>query len=522
MALLTPAQTAAEIKRKAAAGIPLTNTSNAANNAAYKAATAAKPSTGGVTIPNMSLVNTTPAPNSGVTVPNYTAPSSTPLNPTPAVTMPSANPTVKPVTIPRTEQTLNTQTGLVNTPWKYNAAEDQSLQSAIRDADNKLLVNQKNTNAFLRSNGQGKSSYSETVANQLANQSAENIANTLVPQYEALAYQKNQDQIGNLRNLYSDQYQQDVTRPLSEADRTGVYQDAQTRDDLFQIMMYKAEAEAPGTTPERRAELNALANQRRASLDSRGVDSSQVGANVNSKNINTSGIGIRTIQGQQLDLNADNQKFNQKLSTRQQDFTEGTTNAQLTGYMPDGTRTTAEQQRQLTNLWTVAEQLGTIPNELADLYGIARGTQTQSAKQLAAQITNDIRGLDISQQNADTSRYSAENNVALSQDDNARQWAALDYEQSNPAASKYTGMTASQLLDNIKPLYQEPIYTVDKLGNQVDTGKTQLTKNPAKLTELFETVVDAGLSDTETKQVLLSLGFTMKDIESRIKQYSGN
>lgn len=112
--------------------------------------------------------------------------------------------------------------------------------------------------------------------------------------------------------------------------------------------------------------------------------------------------------------------------------------------------------------------------------------------------------------------------LALSQDDNARQWATLDYEQSKPAASKYTGMTASQLLDNIKPLYQEPVYTVDKLGKQVDTGKTQLTKDPTKLTELFETVVDTGLSDTETKQVLLSLGFTMKDIESRIKQYSGN
>lgn len=204
--------------------------------------------------------------------------------------------------------------------------------------------------------------------------------------------------------------------------------------------------------------------------------------------------------------------------------------SQLTGRVVNPQTDWTGLYRQAANANTplTADQQNTQFNQNYQLEQLAysKARDAIGDKQWQAKFDEDVRqnglsyGLQqLSQQNDQAYRQAQ---LALSQDDNSRAWATLDYEQSQPAAAKYTGMTASQLLDNIKPLYQEPVYTVDKLGKQVDTGKTQLTKDPAKLTDLFETVVDAGLSDTETKQVLLSLGYTMKDIEARIKQYSGN
>lgn len=189
--------------------------------------------------------------------------------------------------------------------------------------------------------------------------------------------------------------------------------------------------------------------------------------------------------------------------------------------MPDGTRTTAEQQRQLTNLWTVAEQLGTIPNELADLYGIARGTQTQSAKQLAAQITNDVRGLDISQQNADTSRYSAENNVAISGDDNARAWLTYGDKQAESGASKYNGMSSNQIYDVVSKEFQKPV--LDEKGRE--TEKTEIPKDSASKEQMYQRVMGSGLPDGQDTQVLSLLGLSKSEVDALDKKYgvsSGN
>jgi hypothetical protein len=103
--------------------------------------------------------------------------------------------------------------------------------------------------------------------------------------------------------------------------------------------------------------------------------------------VNQAGTGANTMAGNQNQLNQD------------------VTMAQLTGYLPDGTPTSAQQQQELSNLWMVAQQTGTIPNVLADLYGLPRGSRTQDAIIQAAQIG-------ISQQNANTSAFSASNSAA--------------------------------------------------------------------------------------------------------------
>lgn len=151
-------------------------------------------------------------------------------------------------TQPRTEQALTAQSNLVNTPFTFNPESDPSYQAALRAAQQNLQVNQKNTNAQLRATGQGKSSYSETVANQLANQSSENIANNILPIYAQQAYKQYQDSIGNQRNLYNDYDKQDFQNPITEAATTGTYQNTATKNALNMVLMYKAAAEAPGVT----------------------------------------------------------------------------------------------------------------------------------------------------------------------------------------------------------------------------------------------------------------------------------
>lgn len=126
---------------------------------------------------------------------------------------------------PRLEQTLNSLSGLANTQakplpeYRYDAKSDPAYQAALAEARANLATEQRNTNARLRATGQGHSSYSETVANQLANRAMESIANTTLPQLMQQDYarfmdkanydqQAAQQQAAQLANLYGLQYQQ--------------------------------------------------------------------------------------------------------------------------------------------------------------------------------------------------------------------------------------------------------------------------------------------------------------------------
>lgn len=331
-----------------------------------------------------------------------------PSVPTAATT--AAQRMVSTTTQPRTEQTLGNLSSLVNTKFSYDPSSDPAYQAAVKAAQQNLEVNQKNTNAQLRATGQGKSSYSETVANQLANQTTENIANNILPQYATQAYNQYQDSIANQGSLYNLQNQQDFQNPLSEAQVTGNYMPAEAKAAYDQILANKQSAESPTITREARAAISSETDKLRDTLKRLGIDISGLGADKTAAQASTVNPGIRTLAGQQTDETIKQNSIQNKQFDRQQNFNEGITMAGLTGQI-NGKATTAEQQRQLSNLWTVAEQTGTIPDELADLYGIARGTQTQSAKEFAAQLA-------ITRQNANTSRQgtaSGINNTAFNQ-----------------------------------------------------------------------------------------------------------
>lgn len=189
------------------------------------------------------------------------------------------------------------------------------------------------------------------------------------------------------------------------------------------------------------------------------------------------------------------------MNKQESQFNQGITITQLTGVMPDGkTKTTAEQQRQLTNLWTAAEQTGTIPDELADMYGIARGTQTIAAKQFAQQLA-------VSQQNANTSQFSAENSAG-----NSNFGQLLDVWQATGQApaglesygvsqgQEYSAKTAAAVKAEAPKTYEDYQSNIEKIKVTDSNGKL---KNPQVVQEYIKS---SPLSSYEKYRAWISSG----------------
>lgn len=379
-------------------------------------------------------------------------------------------------------------------PFSFNPESDPAYQSQLALAKQNAADQQIDTNALLRSQGQGKSSYSEIVANQIGNKAMANLSETIVPQLMQQAYQRysdeanrslqtqqlnygvSQDQLSNLASLYGLQNQENFQNPLAESQVTGTYLPEGARTAINNLLGLKGQAEAKGVTAAQRADYSKQADAIRTYLDSIGIDSSKYGANVSAAQASQVAPGVRTLAGQAQD-------FSQNLATRQQDTAEKQYTEQ---FAYQKARDAITDKRWQTEFDENVRQYGLN-------YGLQQLSQSNDASYRQAQL-------------------------ALAQDDNSRAWAEMDYKQTSPS-SDTKGMTASQVLDNIKALYTEPVYTTDPDTEEVKKTGEQITKDPTKRTEMFESVVDAGLSDAETKQVLISLGYSMKDIEARIKQY---
>lgn len=414
----------------------------------------------GVTLPKSTPSVTTPT-SSGVTIPNgYSATNYG--GSTTAGTSSNGG-----VTVPRIEQALTNQSNLVNTPFSYDPNTDASTQAAIRNANNQLDVLQKNTYANLRATGRGKSSYSDIVAHQQAGQTAETIANTIIPQYEAQAYNRYQDQIGNQRNLYSDLYQQDVTTPINESSVTGVYQNAATKDALNKIMLYKAEAEGPNITAARRAELTKLADQQRAIVDANGGDSSRLGASVNSRNVNQTGIGARTLAGKAQDQSIKNANLDAATTVANTTGRAVTPQSDWQGLYrqaadPNTPLTVDQQNMQFNQQFDQAKF-----DEDSRRYGLDYALQQQQNQ--------------ISEQNANTSRMGTASSI-----DNSNFNQLLDVWQATGAApaglegygvaqgTQYTSSAAAKAA--APPVFEDFQSNIEKIVQRDD--KTKAVTNP--------------------------------------------
>lgn len=264
----------------------------------------------------------------------------------PAVTQP----------VSRANQTVDRIGQLANAnPFQYKAPEafsydqnsDPAYQAALASARANISQQQGDTNARLRAGGQGKSSYSESVANQIGAKEMGRVSTDVLPQLISQAYQRysdqasrdlqvqqanygaQQDQISNLGNLYGLQNQQDFQNPMAEAQLTGNYLSGEARQYIEAINSLKAQAETAGITKEARAGLSQQADAYRAALQGLGVDPSLFGANVNAAtargNLNQAGVSTMAKQAQDYSQAADQRNYDRSVleSDRSFEYTQG-------------------------------------------------------------------------------------------------------------------------------------------------------------------------------------------------------
>lgn len=448
-------------------------------------------------------------------------------------------------------QTVNKNAGFQFTgpsaQFTYDAASDPAYQAALANAKTNIADQQIDTNAELRAGGQGKSSYSETVANQIADKELTNLSNTLVPQLMQQAYQRytddanrnlqvqqlnygvGQDAASNLSNLYGLQYNQDYTTPMNEAQLTGNYLPPEAKQAIQNILAYKQQAEAKGVTADQRSQLSAQADQQRAILQSLGIDPSFYSATKTAAQASQNNPAIRTLAGQAQDLQSKQANLSAAATvaditgravTPQSDWQglyrqAGNANTPLTAAQQNtnfNQNLASRQQAQSEQNQTFSQNMQT--EQFA--YQKARDAITDS--QWKAQFDQNVSefGLNYALQklSQDNDQAYRQATLGIQQDENARAW--LQYGDSQqPAASEYNGMTANQIYDAVRNSFT----TTDADGN-----KTFPTDSQSK-EKMYQQVMGAGLPDGQDSQVLALLGLSATDIAAFDKKYgvgSGN
>lgn len=207
--------------------------------------------------------------------------------------------------------------------FNYAPESDPAYQAQLALAQRNVQKQQYDTNAVLRAGGQGKSSYSETVANQIGTNAMADIANNLVPTLMNQAYSRyndtanrdlqvqqanygvGQDALGQLSNLYGLQDKEYFQNPIAESQVTGNYLPTEAKSAIDQLLQLKQQADVKGVTKEAKTNLSKQADQIRSYLTGLGVNTSSLGADSSYEKALKGGAGIRTVAGQSLDQNAE-------------------------------------------------------------------------------------------------------------------------------------------------------------------------------------------------------------------------
>lgn len=359
------------------------------------------------------------------------------------------------------------------TPFSYDPNSDPAYQAALKRAQANIEQGNSAVQAELNRRGILNSTITsdrmgEISANELGRVETDVLPSLMQQAYNQYLNNLNQQQqqyanIGNLAQLYLSEDQRAIDNTNTRAGLTGYLPGGEEAQNLVtQLLSLKQQAEAPGITAAERTKLSNQADGIRAMLSQMGVDASQYGSNVNYNTASQVTPTIRTLAGQQLDLSRQGQAFDQQFSQEQ--------------------------------------------------FAYQKARDAISDQQWRAQFDESVRqyglnyGLNMLQENNQQAYRQAQ--LALAQDDNSRAWAQLDYQMSQPASTG-GGLSANQVLSSIQSLYADP-----------ETGK--LPTDSAQREQAFLSVVDMGLSDAETNQILGALGITKQEINSFTKKYGGS
>jgi hypothetical protein len=406
----------------------------------------------------------------------------------------------------RTEGTLSKIDNFINnqSQFQFNKPEafsydqnvDPAYQAQLAEAKKNVMNQQADTNAGLRATGQGKSSWSETVANSLGNSAMESIANNLVPQLMQQAYQRynddanrsldvqklnygvGQDAVNNLGNLYNYQNQEYFQNPLAEAQVTGNYLPTAAKDAINNLLSLKQQAETKGITAEDRSVLSKQADFIRNQLTSMGVDASQYGANVNYNSASQANPGIRTLSGQQVDL-----------QNKQANLNAATTYMDATGKLVTPQNDWSGYLRQAAN-----------PNAQQTLYG-----QNQAFNQ-----NMEVRKQDNveSQQGIENAFRDREQSFNEGQQLWRNSFDSAKFEEDK----RQYGL--NHAIDEQAQKLREDQFTYDKESN----AQTKKDLESAYKSELADMILSQNLSDEDTKAMLKKYGIT----DAMIQEYMGN
>lgn len=439
------------------------------------------------------------------------------VSPASSVTTPIVQPTS------RTNQTLNSIAGLNSSPqfefkgpeeFKYDYNTDPAYQSALASARSNITQSQADTGAALRARGQGKSSYSESVANQISAKEMGRVSTEVLPQlisqaYERYADQSNrdmqvqsanygvgQDRLSNLANQYGLQNQQDFQNPLAESQITGQYLSGEARQYMDAIIGLKQQAEASGITAAARSGLSKQADAYRAALRGLGVDPTLFGANVNANSAmgNYGSAGTRTLAAQAQDL-----------QSKQANLAAALNVGDATGRLITPTSDWGGLFRQVGN--------GNTPLNLAGQSFVASEDQRSLDNQFRAQQSAITQAYQNGQLSLDQYRLALQE---LEQQDNSDyRWAGLDFEMANQASAgtEYNGMTPNQVYDALSSRFT--VTNTDDPDNPVKS----LPKDAATREQMYLSAIDSGLPDAQIEQLMSLLGLTKAELTAWNKKY---
>jgi hypothetical protein len=427
--------------------------------------------------------------------------------------------------------------------FSYDPQSDPAYQAALQRARSNIDAGNSQAQAEMNRRGILNSTITSDRMGEISSNEMGRVETDVLPSLMQQAYQRfadqqaqEQQQFQNYASLYGMNISEDqrafsnrtaeeqraFDNRVTEAGLIGNYMPAGAQDIINNILQLKQQAEKKGLTAAERANLSARADGYRAQLSSMGIDPSFYASNVNSKQASQNNPALRTLQGQQVDLQRQGANWDAARSVWDATGSLVKPQTDWSGLLrqaqnPNAPQTLAAQQQGFNNQFNLEQ------------FAYQKARDSISDQQWKMKFDQDVNqfGLNYALQSLSEQNQQAyrEAQIGLSQDDSARAWAQLDYNMSNPSSSGSSrGLSANQVLQSMQGLYTEPVYTTDKFGNQTKTGN-KITSDTAKREQMFLNVVDSGLSDTETNQILNSLGMTKSEIDKYMKKYgasSGN
>lgn len=196
--------------------------------------------------------------------------------------------------------------------FSYDPQSDPAYQAALQRARANIDAGNSQAQAEMNRRGILNSTITSDRMGEISANEMGRVETDVLPSLMQQAYQRYADQlaqeqqqfqnIGSLYGMNVSEDQRGFDNKVTEAGLTGSYVPAGAQEIVNNILDLKRQAEQKGLTAAERANLSARADGYRAQLSSMGIDPSFYASNVNSRQASQNNPALRTLQGQQVDL----------------------------------------------------------------------------------------------------------------------------------------------------------------------------------------------------------------------------